>query len=98
MTVSAFDRAVLVGDAAVVAGRFHPVVNTQCLIARGQILTCRMVQIVECRRQAVAAMLARSSSKGPQGVLQPFGESDIALASEDDVGVLEAGVDQTEVI
>ena len=57
-----------------------------------------MVQIVECRGQAVAAMLARSSSKGPQGVLQPFGESDIALASEDDVGVLEAGVDQTEVI
>ncbi len=98
MTVSTFDRAVLVGDAAVVASRFHPVVRTQCIVARGQILTRGMIQIAERGRQAVAAMLAWRTPDRPQRVLQPFGESDIALAAQDDMGVLEAGVDQAEVI
>ena len=55
--MSTFNRAVLVGDTAVVASRLHPVMGTQCIVARGQILTRRTIQIAERSRQAVTAML-----------------------------------------
>ena len=43
-------------------------------------------------------MLLRDAAQRPQGVLQPFGQSHEAFAAEHDVGVLETGEGQTEVI
>ena len=43
-------------------------------------------------------MLARSAAERPEGVLQPLGEGDIALAAEHDMGMLEAGIGEPEVI
>src|SRR6185437_7725247 len=98
MTVGTFDRAVFVSDPAVVASRFHPIVSAQYVVARGQILSSRIIQIAERRRQALTAVLAGSPSQCPQRVLQPFGQSHIALTSEDHVRMLEPGVNQPEVV
>ena len=43
-------------------------------------------------------MLPRRPAERPQGILQPFGQGDEALAAEHDMGVLEAGIGQPEVI
>jgi hypothetical protein len=86
------------GDAAVVAGRLHAVVGAQGVIAHGQIVPGRLVQVAERRRQAVAAMLAGRAAGRPQGVLQTLRQGDIALPTQDHVGMLEARVDQAEVI
>ena len=43
-------------------------------------------------------MLARRAAQRPQRVLQAFGQRDVALATQDDVGVLEAGAHQPEVV
>ena len=67
MAVRAFDRAVLVRHAAIVAGRLHPVMGAQRLVAPGQILArIPGVEIAERRRQAVAAML---SVRAPPGCI-----------------------------
>ena len=57
MAVRALDRAVLVRDAGVVAGRRHAVVAHQPLVALRQVLLGVAVEVAERRRQAVAAML-----------------------------------------
>ena len=38
-------------------------------------------------------MLARGAAQRPQGILQSFGQGDVALAAENDVGMLEAAID-----
>src|SRR3954454_14139597 len=43
-------------------------------------------------------MLERRSAERPQRILQTFGQSDIALATQDDMRMLEAGVGQSEMI
>ena len=43
-------------------------------------------------------MLARRAAERPEGVLQPFGERDIALAAEHHMGMLEARIGEPEVI
>ena len=58
VAVGTLDGAVLVGDAAVVAGRLHAVVGHQRLVAPGQVVPGGSVEVAERRRQAVAAMLA----------------------------------------
>jgi len=98
MTVGALDRAVLMGDAAVVARRLHAVMGAQRVVAKGQILACRLVQVPEGGREAVAAMFARSAAKRPQSILEPFGKGDIALPAEDDMDMREARAGEPEVI
>src|SRR4051794_6327933 len=63
MAVRAFDRAVLVRHAAIVAGRLHAVMNTQSLIAARLILPRIVVEITECRRQAAAAMQQQGAAE-----------------------------------
>jgi hypothetical protein len=70
----------------------------QVAIAFGQILPGIGRQIAEGRRQAVAAMVKRRAAKEPESVLQPFGQRHEAFATEDDVGVFEAGIGEPEVI
>lgn len=63
MTVRAFDRAVLVRDALVVAGRHHAVMGAEFLVALREIGFRVGVEIAEGRRQAVAAVILRSPAK-----------------------------------
>ena len=98
MAVRAFDGAVLMGDAGIVAGRRHAVMAAQLLVAARQILAGIPVQIAECRRQAVAAVLARNPAERPERVLQAFGQGNEALAAEHDMGMLEAGIGEPEMV
>ena len=97
MAMRALDGAVLMGNAAVVAARDHAVMAAQVLIAAGQVLGGIPVQVAESRRQAVAAMIRRRPAERPESVLQSFGQGDEALAAQDDMGMLPAGISQAEV-
>ncbi|MBM7487972.1 hypothetical protein ACVWWI_006480 [Bradyrhizobium sp. USDA 3686] len=61
----ALERPILVGDAAIVAGRPHAVVGAEVLVPPGQIVPRIAVEIAE----------------RPNGILQPFGQCDEALAA-----------------
>ena len=98
MAVRALDGAVLVGDAGIVAARLHAVMGAQRIVAPGQVLAGVAIQIAEGGREAVAAMLTRGAAERPEGVLQALGQGDIALAAEHDMGMLEAGIGEPEVI
>jgi len=78
MTVGAFDRAVLVRDALIVAGRRHAVVGEQILTAEREIGLCIGIEVAEGGRQAVAAVIAWCAANRPQGILKPFGQRDEA--------------------
>ena len=98
VTVRALDGAVLVRDAGIVAGRRHPVMRAQRLVAPGQVLLGVLVEIAEGGRQAVGAMFARRAAQRPERVLHALGQRDEALAAEHHMRVLEARVGQPEVI
>ena len=98
VTVRPFNGAVLVGDAGGVAGGRHPVVGAQGVVAVGEIAAGLVVEVAEGCGQAVGAMLGRSAAKRPQRVLQALRQSHEALAAEDHMGVLEAGIGQPKVI
>ncbi len=98
VTMRALDRAVLVRDATIVARRRHAVMGAQLLVALGEVLLGNTIEIAECRRQAVAAMLFRHAAQRPQRVLQAFRERHKALAAEHHMGMLEAGERQPEVV
>ena len=63
MAVGALDRAVLVADARIVAGRRHAVMGAERFVALGQILLGVGAQITEGRREAVAAMLLGNAAQ-----------------------------------
>lgn len=85
-------------NAAIVAGRDHAVVAAQFVVAARQVLPGVLVKVAECRREAVAAMLAGSPAKRPQRVLQAFRQSDETLAAEHDMPRLEAGIGEPEMV
>jgi hypothetical protein len=96
--MGAFDRAVLVRHAAIVARRRHGVMGAQLLVASCEVLLGLTSEVVERRRQAVAAVLLRHPAQRPQRVLQPFGQRHEALAAEHHMGMLEARECQPEVV
>src|SRR5579862_847873 len=98
MAMRAFDRAVLVRQAAIIAGRLHAVMGAQRLIAAGLVLPGVLVEIAEGGRQAVAAVLQRGTTQHPQRVLQALRQRHKALAAEHDMGVLPAREGEPEVI
>jgi len=63
VSVRALDRAVLVGNPGVVAGRLHPVMLAQRIISRGQISAGIGVKITERRRQAVRPVKQRCAAR-----------------------------------
>ena len=85
-------------DTQVVPGRYHVVMAHQPLVAQRQILLSVAVQVAECRRETIAAMLARCPAERPQRILQTFGQRDKALAAEHDMGMLEARESEPEVV
>ena len=86
------------GNARIVAGRRHLVVCTQIVVAPRQVLPGVAVEIAECSRQTIAAMLLGHTAERPQGVLQAFSQRHEALATQDYLGVREAGERHPEVI
>src|SRR5437763_2017967 len=70
--MGALDRAVLVGDTAIVARRRHAVMGAQLLIAPGEVLLGLTIEVAERCRQTVAAVLLRHPAQRPQRVLQAF--------------------------
>jgi hypothetical protein len=98
MAVRAFDRAVLVRQTPIVAGRLHTVMRAQRLVAPGLILPCVLVEVAEGSRQAVAAMLQRGPAERPQRILQTLRQGHEALTSEHDMRMFPAREGQAEVI
>src|SRR5437763_5220831 len=90
MAVRTLDRAILVRDTRVVPCRYHVVIAHEPLVAPRQIFLRIAVQVAECRRETVAAMLARRAAESPQRILQTLGKGHKALAAEHDAGMLEA--------
>ena len=98
MRVRPLDRTVLMGEAAVVAGRPHAVMRAQRFVAGGQVRRGRLVEIAERRREAVAAMLRRRAAETPQRVLQTARQGHEAFAAEHHLGVRPAGEGKAEMI
>ena len=98
MAMGAFYRAVLMRDALVVARRRHSIMGAKLIVSAGEIDLGIGVEVAECRRQAVAAMIKRRTAHGPQGILKPFGQRDEAFPAENDMGMFEARPDEPEVI
>src|SRR5260370_32687734 len=98
MTMGAFEGAVLMRDAGIVAGRGYAIVAAQFFVATGEVCCGIFVEVAERRRQAVAAMLAGNPAQRPQGVLDAFRQGDETLATEHDVGMLEAGIGKPKMI
>ena len=69
MAVRTFDRPVLMSHTSIVAGRLHAIMEAQRVIALGQIGARILVEVAERGREAVAAMLIRGATQGPQRVL-----------------------------
>jgi len=73
-------------------------------MAAERFIACRQIlfgvgaEIAERGREAVASVLLGNPAQRPQGVLQSFRQCDKTFTAEHDVGVLEAGEGQTEVI
>src|SRR5258708_8819719 len=57
-----------------------------------------VLQVADCRRETVAAMLAWHSTEPPQRVLQPLRQCHIALAAEHHMGMRKAGEYEPEVV
>ena len=70
--VGALDRAVLMGDAAVVAGGDHAQVGAELAIAAGEVLGVAAVAVAEAGTQAVGAVLRRHPTAKGESVLQRF--------------------------
>ena len=86
------------GDPAIVAGRRHPIMGAQVLVSGGQIL----LRLRSRLRKAADRLSVRCSRGAPpsdhRAFCSPLGQGDEALAAEHDMGVLEAGIGEPEVI
>ena len=69
MAVAAFDRAVFVRYAAIIAGRDHAIMRNQRFVAARLILLGVALKIAKRRRQAVGAMLTRCAAQNLERVL-----------------------------
>src|SRR5690348_12056553 len=87
-SLGTFDRAVLMRQAPMVAGRLHAVMCAQCLVAPRLILPCVGVEIAEGGRETVAAMLQSGPAERPQCVLQTLRQCHKAFPTEHDVSML----------
>ena len=96
MAVRGLDRAILVTDAGVVAGRLHAVMATELGIA------CRLVlpvgQVPVRRREPIGAVRARHPAELPERFLDAFGERGEAFAAADRLDVLPAAEGQPEMV
>ena len=83
MTTGAFDGAVLVGYAPVVAGRFHPVGFAPGLEAPGQVLRYVLGQIAEGSGETVGSEFVGDSAQFGDGILNSLGQGGEGLIVND---------------
>src|ERR1700684_1439619 len=95
MAVRTLDGTILVRDTQIVAGGRHAVMAHQLLIAQRQVFLGVALQVAECRRETVAAMLAWRATEPPQRVLQPLRQCHIALAANASTGSAPQGQAQS---
>ena len=98
VAMGAFDRAVLMGYTFGIPRGRHAIMSAQRVNAVGEVGLSRLLQILERSREAVGPVILRNAAKRPEGILQPFGQRHIALATEHNMGMLEAGIGQPKVI
>lgn len=98
VAVVGLDRAVLVRLAGVVAAGRHAVVDTEGLIAAGDVLGRHAVEVTVRGREAVGAMLARNAAQRPEGVLQVLAQGGEALAAKHDGDMLPAAIGENEMV
>ena len=96
--VAALDRAVLARDAAIVTGRHHAAMRRQRAVTARQVRGVRQGEIAESGRETVGAMLARDTAEKMQGVVETARQRRVTLAAQHDLGMLEAGTGEGEVI
>src|ERR1019366_5988623 len=96
MAMRRFDRAVLVGNAGIVAGRLDAIVATELGVAPGLILT--VAEDAVGGRQRVGAVLARGPAGLPERFLQTFGQGGEALTALNGANMLPAREGEPEVI
>ena len=72
--------------------------GAQLLVASRQARLGVTIQVAECSRQPVAAVLFRHAAQRPQRVLQAFRQRHEALAAEHHMGMLEPRERQPEVV
>jgi hypothetical protein len=96
MAMRCFDRAILVGNAGIVAGRLDAIVATELGVAPGLILTVGEVAVGG--RQPVGAVLARAPAELPERFLQTFGQGGEALAALNGANMLPVREGEPEVI
>src|SRR5882724_6148865 len=80
MAVCGLDRAVLVADPGIVAGRLHAVVAAELGIAGRLVLPARQVAIGG--REPIGAMRARHPAELPERLLKGLGERREALSPQ----------------
>ena len=93
-----FDRTVLVCNAAIVAGCLHPGVPEKRPGAFGHVLGGFLAEVLECRRQAIGAVIAGCTAQGPERGLQPGGQGREDLAAENHLRMPEPRPRKLEVI
>ncbi len=98
VAVTALDGAVLVRDAAVVAGWHHAEVGHEGLETPGEVIRVRLGEVAEGRRKAIAAVFPRHAAEQAQGILQAAGQGWVAFAAEDDLGMFKAGTRECKVV
>ena len=94
----ALDRAVLVRYARIVAAGLHAVVGAERVVAAGEVLLDVAAEVAEGGGEAVAAVFLRRAAERPERVLQALSQCNVALAAQHDMGVLETGIGQPEVV
>ena len=98
MPMDAFDGAVLMGDARIVARWLHAVMRNQRIITARQVLLFVAGKIAKGRGETIGAMILRHAAQRPKRVLQTLGKRHKALAAKDDMSMLEARAGQAEMI
>lgn len=68
------------------------------VIPRCQVRFCVSIQIKERRREAVTTVLLWRTACGPKRILQPFGQRNETLTTQDDIGMFKARLSKTEMI
>ena len=86
------------GDAAIVAARCHAVMRAERVVAPGQVGAGVVVEVAEGGREAVGAVFARHAAEKTQGIVEAARQRRVTLAAKHDLGMLEAGTGEGEVI
>ncbi len=93
-----FNGSVLMSDAAIVATGFHTVMGTKGFVAIRHIASAISIDIAECSRKTVCAVITRCTTQRPKSILQTSGQGSEAFTAFHNLGMLKTTIGKTEVI